>query len=297
MVRPASFGFNAETAGSNVFQRAAVAGEAFAERARAEFDAAARELDRAGVRVVVVEDTAEPAKPDAVFPNNWVSFHADGTVVLYPMLAPNRRAERRDDVVRRAAAATGFTPTRVVDLSGAEAAGCYLEGTGSLVLDRVRRIAFAALSPRTHRAPLEDFGRRLDYQIVAFDTRDGAGTPVYHTNVLLAVGSRFAVLCEEVIPSAEQRATVRERLEAGGHAVLVIDAAQMAGFAANLLELATPAGPVIALSRTAWEVLDSPRRRRLEAHGSLLALDVPTIERLGGGSVRCMLAEVPAPAA
>jgi hypothetical protein len=300
MVRPARFGFNPETAASNAFQTAPSAGpggrvaEAAAHALR-EFDAMAGQLQRAGVTVIVGQDTLEPVKPDAVFPNNWVSFHHDGTVVLYPMLAPNRRLERREDLLRQVTAEGGFRITRTVDLTHREIQGKFLEGTGSMVLDRMNRIAYACLSPRTDLDVLGEFAQLLDYELVTFDAVDAQGVAIYHTNVLMAVGSRFAVLCSEVVRDPGSRTALAEKLTATGHRVIEISAAQMARFAGNILELAPPSGRVIALSSSAWVSLDAGQRRSLENEGTVVAVDIPVIERAGGGGVRCMLAEIHLP--
>ncbi|MEA3150379.1 MAG: hypothetical protein QOD56_1318 [Gammaproteobacteria bacterium] len=321
MVRPARFAFNPQTAASNAFQSApGGAGEAAGGTGRIvdaggaapadegpggaaaagaaalrEFDGLAHALRGAGVEVLVAEDTASPVKPDAVFPNNWVSFHHDGTVVLYPMLAPNRRPERRDDLLLKVARDGAYRITKIVDLSHRENEAQYLEGTGSMVLDRFNRIAYACLSPRTDLDVLGEFAQLLDYDLVTFEAVDGAAQPVYHTNVLMAVGARFAVICGEVIPQAAHRAAVFEKLRATGHDVIEISAGQMRHFAGNLLELAPAAGNLIALSRGAWRSLDASQRGRLESHGTVLTVDIPVIERLGGGGVRCMLAEIHLP--
>jgi hypothetical protein len=297
MVRPLAFGFNPETAASNAFQQTPT-GDARAPMPPdilTEFDALVRALRGAGVRVVVAEDTPEPVKPDAVFPNNWISFHADGTVVLYPMLAPNRRQERRTDLIQRLAREEAFRVLDTIDLSYREAEGKFLEGTGSLVLDRSTRIAYASWSPRTDRDVLAEFAQRLDYEVLAFAAVDGAGKPIYHTNVMMAVGTRFAVVCLAAIANPQQRAAVVTRLEATGHTIIPISLAQMQCFAGNVLELDTARGPVIALSTTAWASLDAQQRLALESHARILAVDIPTIERLGGGGLRCMLAEIHLP--
>jgi hypothetical protein len=295
MVRPAAFAFNAETAASNAFQHAGagLTEAGLAEAARAEFDALAAQLDRAGVEVTVVPDSPEPVKPDALFPNNWVSFHGDGSAVLYPMLAPNRRTERREEVL--AAVGATFRIRRTIDLTAREQEGKFLEGTGSLVLDRMHRLAYACLSPRTHLDALADFAHELDYELVTFESKDALGRLVYHTNVMMAVGSRFAVLCAASIGDERHRQAVCGRLEATGHEIIDLSLEQMTAFAGNLLELTGGRGALIALSRTAWESLDRPQRRALERHGSPLIAAIPRIERHGGGGVRCMLAEIHLP--
>lgn len=294
MVRPARFGYNEQTAASNEFQHRASSGSAAARQALDEFDEFAQRLQAAGVQVIVAGDTPEPVKPDAVFPNNWVSFHADGTVVLYPMLAPNRRLECREEIIEHVRKEGGFRVGRLVDLREHERAGRFLEGTGSLVLDRPARRAYACLSPRTDLTALADFAQRLDYDLVSFDAQGPAALPVYHTNVLMALGREFAVLCTEALPDAAQRAAVMAMLQASGREILEISMRQLQRFAGNLLELCGH-GPLIALSATAWDALDMAQKALLERHGRILAARIPTIETLGGGSVRCMLAEIHLP--
>jgi hypothetical protein len=293
MVRPASFGFNSETAASNAFQLSP-SGDV-GDAALREFDALCAALAHAGIKVLVAEDSAEPIKPDALFPNNWVSFHADGTLVLYPMLAENRRRERRAEIIELVRAA-GFRVRRIVDLTPHEAAGRYLEGTGSLVLDRAAGVAYAGLSARTDRAVVDEFARALHYESLVFESRDGHGRPIYHTNVFMSVGTSFAVLCGDALRVPAERSAVRDRLETSGHEVVDISLSQMQCFAANVLELAAPDGPLLIMSRTARAALAPGQLRTLEKHAALLAADIPTIERVGGGGVRCMLAEIHLPA-
>lgn len=295
MVRPARFGFNVQTAASNGFQHIPGAEPGGVEAAALrEFDGLAAALRRAGVEVVDVADTSEPPKPDAVFPNNWVSFHADGTVVLYPMLATNRRAERREDLIAQTVQRGRFRVTRTVDLSAHESSGGYLEGTGSLVLDRTARKAYAALSPRTDLEVLGDFAQQLDYDLVTFDAHDARGGALYHTNVLMAIGARCAVVCGEAITDPAHRTAVFASLGAA-HDVVDISRAQMLDFAGNILELRGADGPVIAMSDRACAAFDGAQRRVLESYGSVVTAAVPTIEHVGGGSVRCMLAEIHLP--
>jgi hypothetical protein len=291
MVRPARFGSNPETADSNRFQRA---GATLADAAAAarEFDRLAARLTDAGVEVIVAEDAPDPAKPDACFPNNWVSFHTDGTVVLYPMMAPSRRAERRREPIATVERA-GYRVLRTIDLSPLEARGEFLEGTGSLVLDRAQRIAYACLSPRTTAGVLAEFAEAMEYRMVTFDALGPDNRPAYHTNVLLAIGETFSVVCAESIARADSREAVLDELGRGGREVIVIDVAEMNGFAGNLLGMRARGGdPLIAMSEAALHALAPAKRRRIERHGSILAVAIPTVERLGGGSVRCMLAEI-----
>ena len=295
MVRPARFAFNEETAPTNAFQHPAGTGVGVLQEALAEFDAAAGQLARAGVRVLIADDTPDPPKPDAIFPNNWVSFHADGTVVLYPMLARNRRRERREEVLGTVVGAGAFRVNRTVDLTVHESRGQFLEGTGSLVLDRSSRIAYACLSPRTHLDVLGDFAQQLGYEVMAFEAADAAGRAIYHTNVMMAVGSRLAVICSDAIGSVAQRTAVLGRLVATGHELIRISLAQMQAFAGNVLELAGAQGAVLAISTTAWRSLDLSQRAVMERLAGIVCVDIPTIERFGGGGIRCMLAEVHLP--
>jgi hypothetical protein len=297
MVRPARFGCNAQTAESNAFQAKpeSLAGEDLQGIALREFHGLAEALGRAGVEVLVAPDSAQPPKPDAIFPNNWVSFHHDGTVALYPMLAPNRRLERRDEVLQQVVRNGGFHVSRTVDLTHRESQDKYLEGTGSVVLDRVHRIAYACSSPRTDLDVLGEFAQQLDYELVTFDAADAGGTAIYHTNVLMAIGTGFAVVCSESIVGDAHRAAVLSSLHSTGHTIVEISLAQMTQFAANVLELAVPTGKLIALSTTALGCLTAAQRRSLESQATLIAAEIPAIERVGGGGVRCMLAEIHLP--
>lgn len=294
LVRPAAFAFNAEAARSNVFAHAS--GDPELERkALAEFEDLARRLSDAGVEVLVLEDTPRPAKPDAVFPNNWVSFHADGTMALYPMANPSRRLERRPDAVAALLRSRGFAIDRVVDLSGHETDGRCLEGTGSLVLDRRRRLAFANLSPRTHSDVIAEFDRSLGYSTLVFDARDPGGRPIYHTNVLLSLGTSFAFLCAEAIAPGDRNRVI-DAIESSSRTIVELSFAQLRRFGCNLLELKSGKGePVIALSDKARACLKPDQVRALEGFGELLDIPIPTIEAVGGGSVRCMIAEVHLP--
>jgi hypothetical protein len=291
MVRPACFGRNNETAASNEFQNSGELGSDIQGRALREFDALVSVLRAAGVQVLTMDDTLSPRKPDAIFPNNWFSTHADGTLVLYPMLAPNRRLERREADLSAALHGAGFRIDRIVDLSYREAEGKFLEGTGSVVLDRPQRIAYACLSPRTDMDVLAEFSQRLDYELVTFEAQGPRGLPVYHTNVMLALGPGFAVLCAEALPRAVQRAAVAASLSQGGHEVIEIASTQMAEFAGNLISLEANDGPAIALSARAWSSLDTVQRAAIARCGRVITAEIPTIENVGGGSLRCMLAE------
>jgi hypothetical protein len=295
MVRPRHFGFNAETASSNRFQRPGGSDQTSLQ-ALAEFDAMAAALAGEGVTVCVAPDSDEPRKPDAVFPNNWVSFHADGTLVLYPMQAVNRRAERRREVIDCVVRDTGFTVRRTVDLTHHEKQGRFLEGTGSLVLDHVARVAYACRSPRTDETVAREWAQALEYELELFTARDARGTPIYHTNVVMSIGARMAVVALENVDIAD-RHRVAARLEEQRE-VLPIDDAEMSAFAGNVLELGTwdeylGDMRILVMSATAQRALPAHKYARLYASvDAVLSVPVDVIERHGGGSVRCMLAEV-----
>jgi hypothetical protein len=299
LVRPASFGFNALTADSNALQTAGDTDPvSIASQARVEFAGLVMLLQSEGVTTCVVDDSAPPLRPDAVFPNNWISLHADGTVVLYPMLAPNRRLERRTDLIAQLCRETGFKESRRIDLSHRETAGQFLEGTGSLVLDHVQRIAYACRSPRTHEALVREWARLMQYEVCVFSASDEHGKAYYHTNVMMWIGSRCAAVCNESINAAE-RPTVLESLRRGGREIVELSRAAVRNFAGNMLELASwdeALGDcsVLLTSQTARESLSPLQWQRLTASvDTVLCVPVPTIEKIGGGSVRCMVAEVP----
>jgi hypothetical protein len=298
MIRPAAFGWNAETQDSNRFQSpAAPADPALAQTAVAEFDAMVAVLRGAGVAIHALDDRPELRCPDAVFPNNWVSFHDDGTVVLYPMLAPTRRRERRPELLQELIARGGYVVSRLIDLTHHELENRFLEGTGSLVLDHVGRIAYACPSPRTHPAVLREFCDELGYEPCTFDARGRDGTPIYHTNVLLAIGGRCAVICTDAV-AADDRARVLDRLAQGGRAVIEIGFEQLESFAGNVLELQAADGAgVLVMSAQARAGLAAGDFDALMACVDRVVVpEVARIEQAGGGSVRCMLAEVFLPA-
>lgn len=295
MVRPASFGSNPTTLDSNVFQSEAVGDpEQIRAAARREFDALVAALRAAGVSVVVTDDPAIPAKPDAVYPNNWFTTHADGHAILYPMLSPSRRLERRPGALISAAKSAAFD-LRIIDTTLVrefEGKGRYLEGTGSMVFDRANAVAYACRSPRTDEGIFNRLCMTIGFEPVLFDATDAKGGAYYHTNVMLSIGADFIVICLEAIDS-EQRDSVRSRLESTGHEILEISRDQAASFGANVLELSSADGArVLALSDAALGAL-GPHADTLRAKGLTLAhAPIPTIERFGGGSARCMIAEL-----
>lgn len=302
LIRPTGFGYDPETAASNAFQQRLHDADV-EQRAAIEFDGLLEALRQCGVGTTVL-DPFSPAAPNAVFPNNWFSTHATGEIILYPMATPSRRIER-DPAIALRLAQEGSVVSRLRDLSGWEAQGRILEGTGSLVLDRTHQFAYACLSPRTHEKAVTEWCREMGYTPVVFiATMDGtlSGAPVYHTNVVMSVGSRFAVVCLEAMPYPGERVEVVQELERTGRQVIAITLEQMHHYVGNMLELAratdqplspglSPAAHFIFLSRTAYEALSPDQRTALETYAQLVPVAIPTIETVGGGSVRCMIAE------
>lgn len=291
LIRPIGFGYDAVTAATNAFQRQ-VEQRDIRERAAEEFDALLAALRACGIRTTVL-DPVDPAAPNAVFPNNWFSTHADGSVVVYPMLTPSRRTER-DPALRQHLQAEGFQVSAVNVLSGWEQEGRILEGTGSLVLDRAGRIAYACLSPRTTASALHDWCTAFGHRAVPFTaTMDGsaAGAPIYHTNVVMALGTHWALVCLEALPHAEERRRLQAALEASGRTLIPFSLEQLHHYLGNALELQGGRGPCVFLSATAFTALHPDQRLTLERFAQLVPVAIPTIEAVGGGSVRCMLAE------
>ncbi|RQS67499.1 amidinotransferase [Burkholderia sp. Bp8963] len=297
MIRPHHFLPNPETAADNAFQRTAGArgerGEcdmhAVSAAARDEVSAAAQTLADAGVRVHVFDDHGERDTPDSVFPNNWFSTHPGGHVALYPMYSPNRRRERRADVIEMLKAE--YRVQDVIDYSGLEYDDVFLEGTGAMVLDHVARIAYTARSRRADPVALERFCTHFNFEPMCFDTADGDGQPIYHTNVMMSVATEFALIGLDLIRDQGRRGEVERRLTETGRTVVALEPSQIANFAGNALELSGRDSRVLALSRRAFDCLTPRQRNLIERSAQLLPLDVPTIE-LAGGSMRCMLAGI-----
>lgn len=291
LVPPVGFGYDPQTALSNSFQHQQH-GPGVRREATLEFEGLVRALTDRGITVTLLEPN-DPQAPNAVFPNNWFSTGAQGQLVLYPMATPSRRSER-DPQLAEKLRRLGFAVDPVLDLGHWEEAGRFLEGTGSLVLDRQARKAFAACSERTDRSAVEEWCRHTGYTPIVFHaTVDGRadGQAVYHTNVLMAIGERFAAIALAALPDAAERALVAAALRNDGKEVLELDLAQMHAFAGNMLQLQGAHGPCIFLSATAHAALRPPQRQALAAHGELVPVRVPVIEAVGGGSVRCMIAE------
>lgn len=294
MIRPVNFGFNEETAESNAFQKRNPNQQAVQDKALAEFDHFVKTLKHNGVNVTVENDTPQPYTPDSIFPNNWVSFHHDGTVFLYPMQAENRRLERREDIITDLE--DKFKVAHVIDLSRFEADHKFLEGTGSMVLDRENKIAYACLSPRTDKEVLDLFCEQTGYQPISFEAADQHGQAIYHTNVLMCIGSKFAVICTDSIPNPHEHIVVLESLKLTKKEVVTISFEQMNQFAGNMLEVKNDKGEtLIVMSKNAFEALDEEQRATLAKYGKLVYADINTIETNGGGSARCMMAEVHLP--
>jgi len=296
MMKPVGFRFNEETATNNYYQHVLdnVSPEQVKENALQEFNDFVTTLEGAGVHVIVFEDTETPSTPDSIFPNNWVSFHADGRVGLYPMFAKNRRSERRKDILASLKTDYGFTVNEIVDYSSSESGEVYLEGTGSMVLDRGNKVCYAAISERTHKIALEQFCKDFEYQLVAFtayQSVDGVRLPMYHTNVMMSVGDAFAVVCLDSIDDTDEQASVVESLQASGKEIIAITEAQVNRFAGNMLQVKGDELCVV-MSTSAFESLSHAQLAAVEKHGQIIHSSLDTIEACGGGSARCMLAEV-----
>lgn len=293
MVRPVDFKFNEQTAGNNKFQQAS-AQEDVQSKALTEFDNFVNLLTANDVDVTVINDTLSPETPDSIFPNNWVSFHNDGQVFLYPMFSENRRLERRPDIL--ALLKNDFLVNSVTDLSHYEAKGIYLEGTGSMVLDRMNKKAYACVSLRTDEKILQDFCARAGYSSVTFNATDADGFPIYHTNVMMCVGDLFAVICLNSIPDAADQRKVIKQLRDNGKEIIAISLDQMNHFAGNMLQVENKNGrKLLVMSEQAYLSLNKEQIQRLEQYCELLYSPLYTIEKNGGGSARCMLAEIHLP--
>src|SRR5688500_18910694 len=290
MIRPVNFGFNAETAVNNAFQ---VAGQdaAAQEKAKKEFDGFVQLLRQNGVDVTVVNDTPDPHTPDSIFPNNWVSFHNDGTIILYPMFAVNRRQERKPEIIQQIG--SRFDIRHTVDLTTYEPQDKFLEGTGSMVLDRDKKIAYACISPRTDKTILSDFAKKMNYRPVAFTAVDEKGRAIYHTNVMMCVADKYVVICLDSIADATERAMVVEVINESGKEIITITLEQMNHFAGNMLQVENVKGKkLLVMSSQAYMALSADQVKKLESYNQILYASLDTIETNGGGSARCMMAEV-----
>jgi len=293
MIRPVDFKFNIETADNNKFQKESDENN-IQQKALKEFDDFVNLLRDNGVDIIVISDTLNPETPDSIFPNNWVSFHENGQVYLYPMFSENRRLERRADILE--ILDQNFEIRFRIDLSGYESKKNYLEGTGSMVLDRENKIVYACLSIRTDEMVLQDFCRESGYRSVVFNASDASGFPIYHTNVMMCIGTDFAVVCLESIIDVEERDKVVRSLHDSGKEVITISIDQMNLFAGNMLEVQNNQGQsLLVMSEQAYLSLSMEQIKNLERHSKLIYSPLYTIEKNGGGSARCMLAEIHLP--
>ena len=290
MIRPHHFSPNEETAEDNAFQQSANGLNQFemAKAAYSEATLAAETLERHGIKVHIFEDKGVET-PDSVFPNNWFSTHAGGHIAIYPMFPENRRLERRHDVIEMLK--KEYRVQDIIDYSGLEPDGLFLEGTGAMVLDHIDRIAYAARSNRTDPVALERFCTHFNYEPMVFDALDESGTPIYHTNVMMCIATDFVMICLDMMTDKDRCAEIVERFENSGRDVIALSKEQIAKFAGNALELQGNEGRILALSSVAQEALTKEQISIIEQSTQLLSLDIPTIE-MAGGSVRCMLAGI-----
>jgi hypothetical protein len=294
MVRPSRFYPNPETAADNAFQRRADRdSDALTLVARTEFDVAVEALRAAGINVHVFDDTAEPEKPDAVFPNNWISTHHDGRIALFPMYSALRRRERRQDIIEELR--RHYRVSEVIDYSAFEDENCCLEGTGSLVFDHLNRIVYVSLSNRSNPKVIQRFAEDFSYEPVTFTSIGSDGQPIYHTNVMMCIGTALAMVGLEMIPNKAERQQVQTRLEKTGKEIVELSADQIANFAGNAIELHNQSGEkLLVLSSRADRALTENQRKRLLRYTRIVPLELPTIE-LAGGSARCMIATIHLP--
>lgn len=289
MIRPAQFTFNAETAVNNAFQSASDTNAQ--EAALKEFNDFVDLLQQNDIDVTVIADTKEPHTPDSIFPNNWISFHDDGQIVLYPMYASNRRLERKPHVIEQLKAK--FRIKDQVDLSSYEKKNIFLEGTGSMVLDRENKIAYACLSQRTDLNVLKDFCAKLGYTPVSFIATDAKGYPIYHTNVMMCVADQFVVICLDSLKDNRERKEIMIAIEKSGKEIIDITLDQMSHFAGNMLQVENDKGrKFLVMSSQAYHSLSQDQLLKIERYNSIIHSPLDTIERNGGGSARCMMAEV-----
>ncbi len=292
MVRPSNFVFNPETAVSNAFQvKVNESEDSIRKKVFSEFESMVTTLRLKGVNVFVFDDTASPVKPDAIFPNNWITFHSNGEVILYPMCAPNRRLERRQDIIN--SLKKNFGINSVVDFSKSESENKFLEGTGSIVFDHDHKIAYACLSPRTDKALFVKLCDHLHYTPVYFYSHDKDGKEIYHTNVMMCVAEKFAVVCLSSITGKREKEQVAHSMTSTGHKIIDITFDQMNRFAGNMLAVKTNADKsLLVLSKSSYDSLTADQKKEIEKYSELVPVSIPTIETIGGGSARCMMAEI-----
>lgn len=297
MIEPVDFRFNEQTAVNNYFQNnSEEANESIQEKALKEFRTMVSKLREHGVNVIVLQDTLNPHTPDSIFPNNWISFHENKMIALYPMFAKNRRDERREDDVLDLLMEKGFDVEEVMDYTSAEEDEVFLEGTGSIILDRENQIAYAAVSPRTDEELFLEFCEDFEYTPVIFEanqTVDGERQPIYHTNVMMCVADEYAVICLDTIDDKSEKKNVLSHLKETGKEIIAITEEQMHQFAGNMLQVGgMGAAKYLVMSQTAYNSLTTEQIEQIEKFNKIIAVDINTIETLGGGSARCMMAEV-----
>lgn len=297
MIRPVAFRMNEQTAVNNYYQKVldGLSKETVNAKAQQEFDALVQKLRMVGINVIVIDDTLSPDTPDSIFPNNWISFHENGDVVLFPMFAENRREERREDILD-ILEDNGFVINEIMDYTSAEEDGFYLEGTGSLILDRENGKAYCALSPRADEELFIEFCEDFEYSPVIFEayqTVDGERKLIYHTNVMMCVGETFAVICADCIDDKKERKMVLDSLRGDEKEVILITEAQVNNFTGNMLELkGADDRRYLVMSNSAHQSLTKKQIAQLEEHVTILSSSLDTIEACGGGSARCMMAEI-----
>ncbi|MDH5413059.1 MAG: arginine deiminase-related protein [Flavobacteriaceae bacterium] len=297
MVRPVNFRMNEQTAVNNYYQKvlADVTPETVQSMALKEFDEFVRKLRSAGIQVIVFQDTKNPDTPDSIFPNNWISFHENGDVVLYPMFAENRRLER-DERVLDLLEKEGFIIRNIIDYTSAEIENVFLEGTGSLILDRQHSKAYCALSPRADEDLLIEFCEDFDYEPVIFHANqsvNGERLAIYHTNVMMCLGEKFSIICLNSIDDKSERKNIVKHLKSDGKEVIDITQEQLGSFAGNMLQVVNNKGKkFVIMSLAALESLNEKQIKSIEKHGEIISSSLDTIEACGGGSARCMMAEV-----
>ena len=297
MIRPCQFFSNPQTAASNRFQgQSNLSKEDQQNTAIEEFDNFVTTLKGAGIEVIQFNDTKTPVTPDAIFPNNWISFHHDGNVVLYPMEAMNRRTERRLDIIDTLSAHYNFSVKKVIDLTEHEEQSRYLEGTGSMVMDHTNRIIYACRSSRTNLTVLSDLAEKLHYSMITFNATDRLGDPIYHTNVMMSIGQEMAIICLDAIDSDKEKTMLLASLEAKNNSVLRLSMSQVESFAGNMLELQTLSGEtVLVMSEQAKHSLLAEQIYTIEQYAKIISVPLNNIEASAGGSARCMLAEIHLP--
>lgn len=292
MIRPAAFGYNAETAANNVFQsKPSLSQKEIQQKAEKEFDAFVETLRKKKIEVIVVQDTETPVKPDAIFPNNWFCTLQDGTLAVFPMYAANRRIEKRDDMLQTLV--QQYDTRDVEDWGEYEAESLFLEGTGSMIIDHEHKLIYACISPRTNKAVLEKFAHAHGYRAITFYAKDENGIEVYHTNVIMHLSETYAVICLEAIADEIERIAVSQLLISTGHEIIPITLQQVHAYAGNMLQVKNSKGEKFTvLSKAANKALTKEQKDILKIHTTLLPIDITTIETIGGGSVRCMMAEI-----